>query len=354
MALWAVSGATLRPMKHIASTLWLALVLGVFSGPVAAFAPGEHCAEKYVSADSIRTREDVEAFVECAHDFVVANGTEVARQAFNEEGFWKSGPIYIFVDKFESNAMDAISYVYPPDPSQEGKPWTQLTDNYGTDYFPEATRILNLADPHHDHEFAGAWTYYSWANPATGKWESKASYLNEIMWDGNRAIMGAGIYEADLSSTCFPDEVSAMIVESTRNRDRLMEFVRCAGKIVENKGFFGVPELMKEPWRSESIYVFGVDAKSGMQLFTGNPAMVNGMQMMEGIDDMDPMGQFGGRDMVRQASDFDEMWLHYNAFNPAMGQNDRKVAFVKKVMAQGLPVLVGAGYYLPAGMADDQ
>ena len=344
----------LRPMRHLASILWIALALGVFSGPVALFAQGEHCSEKSVSAESIRTREDVEAFVECAHDFIVANGTEAAREAFHEEGFWRSGSIYIFVDKFAADAMDTISYVYPPDPSQVGKPWTQLTDSYGTDYFPEAARILNLADPLHEDEFAGAWTYYAWANPATGKWESKASYLNEVMWDGNRAIMGAGIYEADLSSTCFPDEVSAMIVESTKNHDRLVEFVRCAGRVVENKGFFGVPELMKDPWSSGSVYVFGVDAKSGMQLFTGNPAMVNGMQMMEGIDDMDPMGQFGGRDMVRQASDFDEMWLHYNAFNPAMGQEERKVAFVKKVMAQGVPVLVGAGYYLSEGMSDEQ
>ena len=58
--------------------------------------------------------------------------------------------------------------------------------------------------------------------------------------------------------------------------------------------------------------------------------------------------------MVRQASDFDEMWLHYRAFNPAMGREQRKVAFVKKVMAQGVAVLVGAGYYLDEGMADDQ
>ena len=341
-------------MRHLAFSLWLTLVLGIFSSPVTAYAQGDHCASKSVSADSIRTREDVEAFVECAHDFVIANGTEAARRAFNEEGFWKSGPTYIFVDKFASNAMDATSYVYPPDPSQEGKPWTQLTDSYGTDYFPEATRILNLADPLQENEFAGAWTYYAWRNPANGKWESKASYLNEIMWDGNRAIMGAGIYEADLSSTCFPDEVSAMIVESTKDHDRLVEFVRCAGMTLETKGFFGVSELMKERWSDDSIYVFGVDAKSGMQLFTGNPAKVNGMQMMEGIDDMDPMGQFGGRDMVRQASDFDEMWLHYRTFNPAMGREQRKVAFVKKVMAQGVAVLVGAGYYLAEGMAVDQ
>ena len=53
-----------------------------------------------------------------------------------------------------------------------------------------------------------------------------------------------------------------MTVESMKNRHQLMEFVRCAAKVIESKGFFGVGELMGERWRSGSVYVFGVDAKS--------------------------------------------------------------------------------------------
>ena len=111
---------------------------------------------------------------------------------------------------------------------------------------------------------------------------------------------------------------------------------------------------MGERWRSGSVYVFGVDAKSGMQLFTGNPARVNGVPLMEGLDDADPMGRFAGRDVAAIGADFDEVFLYYKSFDPASGLSRTKVAFVKKVMAQGLPVLVGSGYYQDPAMAAEQ
>ena len=43
---------------------------------------------------------------------------------------------------------------------------------------------------------------------------------------------------------------------------------------------------------------------------------------------------------------FGETFLYYSTRNPATGRPQRKVAFVKRVVAYGLPILVGSGYYL--------
>ncbi len=90
--------------------------------------------------------------------------------------------------------------------------------------------------------------------------------------------------------------------------------------------------------------MFGVDAGSGVQLFTTSPATVDGMQLMEGLDDRDPTGRFAGRDAPAVGAAFDEAFLYYDGFNPATGMTQGKVTFVKKVIVQGTPVLVGSGY----------
>ena len=63
---------------------------------------------------------DVQAFVECAAQFVAAVGPEEARHEFNEEGPWKHGQIYVFVDGLAKSGRESMTFVYPPDPSREG------------------------------------------------------------------------------------------------------------------------------------------------------------------------------------------------------------------------------------------
>ena len=295
----------------------------------------------------MRTREDVQAFVECAHDFVSEVGMEEARRAFQEDPRWKSGPYYVFVDKFAARGEDATSYVFPPDPTLEGMPWGPLLDEFGSDYFVEQERIFNILGTSTDPEFySAAWIYYSFENPATGMSEPKASYVALADWGGDVAIIGAGIYERDLPGTCNASEVSAMGVEMASTEDRLREFVRCAAMVIESKGYFGTAELRSDArWRDGSVYLFGVD-EMGTQFFTGSPVRVNGIELMEWPNATSSMGLFAGRDMPMVGSTFGEAFLYYNAYNPVVGATQGKVAFVKRVMAQGVPVLIGSGYYL--------
>ena len=187
--------------------------------------------------------------------------------------------------------------------------------------------------------------HYSFANPATGRSEPKASYLIALDWDGTAALIGAGIYQPDIPATCYPEQVNATQLDATPDDLLLAQFVRCAATVIGEKGFFGVAELMTERWRNGSVYVFGVDARSGVQLFTSSPATVDGRQMMEGLDDRDPTGRFAGRDAPAVGAAFGEAYLYYDSFNPGTGRAQAKVSFVKRVTVQGAPVLVGAGSY---------
>ena len=59
----------------------------------------------------------------------------------------------------------------------------------------------------------------------------------------------------------------------------------------------------------------------------------------------------GGQDRVAVGDAFREALLHYTARNPSTNMPERKVTFIRRVMAQGLPILVGAGYYPDQRMA---
>ena len=76
------------------------------------------CADNYVTARTVRTADDIEAFVRCAAEYVKEHGTEEARRAFNEDERWKSGPAYVFVDGVRGvgNGLDHVCLPAGPGP----------------------------------------------------------------------------------------------------------------------------------------------------------------------------------------------------------------------------------------------
>ena len=316
-------------------------MLAGFGGLLAA-APGlgqGRCEDKSVSAAAVRTREDIRAFVLCAAEYLREHGVAEAYRAFHEDERWRSGPIYVFADTPVDGGRDVLSLLFPTNEPQEGQRFGPFIDGFGSDYFQEIVRIMD--------NFGGGWIYYSFPNPATGRDEPKLSYLVEVDWNGTRAELGAGIYLRDLPGTCDAVDVNAALLAAEPNPDRLQEFVRCAAFVVERKGYFAAAELGNDPrWRAGPVYAFGLD-ETGTQFFTGNPVRMNGEDLPEWGDARDPAGPFGGRDVVSVAQAFGETFLYYDAFNPASGRIQRKVAFVRRAMAQGKPVLIGSGYYLP-------
>ena len=290
------------------------------------------------AAANVATTAEIQAFVTCAAEYVHEHGTEEARRAFNEDERWHSGPVYLFVDGVAASGEDSMTFVFPPDPSREGSPWGTSIDSFGTDYFFELHRILSVVD--------AGWIYYAFTNPATGRDEPKSSYVMEIDWDGNRAAIGAGLYTTDLPGTCNADEVNAANVSGEPTERRLQQLVRCAALVVESDGYFARHELKGNPrWSDGSTYVFVMDLM-GNQLMTSSSVRLNGNALHEWGGGGHRPAAFGGRDVVSIADSFGETFIYYRNLNPMTGRRQQKVGLLKRVVAQGVPVLVGSGYYV--------
>lgn len=296
------------------------------------------CADRNVAASAVSTQEDTRSFVECAAAYLARHGTDEARRAFNEDERWKHGPNYVFVDGIAESGADSRTFVYPPDPSREGQFWGAAIDDFGTDLFAEIHRMMSIVDD--------GWVYYSFPNPATGRTVPKASYLIEVDWDGHPAVIGAGLYARDWPGTCNADEVNADLLTAAPSPATLREFVRCAARMVETEGYFAKDQLETDPrWSNGTDYVYVLD-RMGNQVVSGNPIGVNGHPLHEWRTGPPEADQFGGRDMVDVGHAFGESYMYYRAQNLKSGQLEGKVGFVKRVVAHGVPLLVGAGYFV--------
>ena len=123
-------------MKHHLCPLLIPLISMYTVSPVFGAAEAPSCADHSIVASAVRTPQDVEAFVQCAYEYVQEEGFSEARRAFNEDERWNSvsGEIYVFVDELPAMSDMSRAIVYPPDPSREGVSWGLLIDVYGNRY----------------------------------------------------------------------------------------------------------------------------------------------------------------------------------------------------------------------------
>ena len=324
----------LRRVRSLRLLILLFIPLTGAAQTVISYAGPLTCADQSVAARAVRTPKDAEVFVQCAYEYVREMGFEEAYRAFHEDERWNSGPIYVWVAELTPVPGAARALVQPPEPEREGKPWGFLMDDFGNDLLSETYRIGSSV--------GAGWIYYTSPNPATGKTEPKASYFRNIDWRGIPAAIGAGIYRRDLPGTCRSEEVNAAMLDADPSEARLQEFVRCAAMELDSKGYFASATLANDPrWRSGSIYLFGLDTY-GYSFFSGSPANpIIGSELSSTYID-----SFGGRNVLAVAHTFGETFLYYSNRNPATNQSQRKVTFVKRVTSFGVPLLIGAGYYL--------
>ena len=317
---------------RVLTLMSLACSLGAWS---AAGAADLACADRYVAASAVRTPTDVQAFVNCAYEYVIETGEAEAYRAFHNDERWKSGAIYVFVLESVPSSSDSTVFVHPFRTDVEGGTFGNLTDEFGGDFIANGVRIVQAYG-------SGFW-YYSFTDPATLLTEPKVSYLRDIDWNGTRAVIGSGVYLRDLPGSCNSGDVNAAGLAAAPSERTLQEFVRCAAFKVGEQGYFAKEELRRDSrWHSGPSYVFGLDS-NGNQWLSGRGIAVNGVPLHEWASLGD---QFGGRDVLAAAEAFGEVFLYYRTLNPATGRVERKVSFLKRVLSLGVPVLVGAGYYV--------
>lgn len=296
------------------------------------------CAERSIAASAVQTQADVKAFVHCAHELIQEAGLDAAYDAFHNDPRWHSGTIYLFAIELILDGTKARSLLFPPNPDREK--WTTFnrSDIFGVDRMPAAVKVIE--------EYGGGWWYYTYTNPVTGSPAPKASYILLVDWNGTPALIGSGVYRRDFPGACEKEEVNAARLSANPTNAELEIFVRCAAQEVEANGYFATHMFQSdERWKSGSAYVFGVDL-GGNHVFTGRGLAVNGNSIAEWPKSGSAGDPFNGRDMIGVGDTFGESYLYYNTINPATGRDERKVSFVKRVTAYGLPILVGAGYFL--------
>ena len=93
--------------------------------------------------------------------------------------------------------------------------------------------------------------------------------------------------------------------------------------------------------KSDSIYLFALDTY-GYTLFSWDP-----YSQWSGVSELE--GTVEDHDVVSVADAFGDSFLYYTKRNPSTGMEERKVTFVKRIVSFGLPILIGAGYYLDEG-----
>lgn len=312
------------------------LAVWSFTVAVATAHAADLCQEAKISASQVTAERDVKLFAQCAAAFLGEVGPDEARRAFNEDVRWKHGATYVFVVEVATSGVTARRFVFPPNPSQEGKPRGAPLMDFGTDLYAEIYRAMDVVGE--------GWFYYSTLNPRTGDREFKLSYMIETDWNGNRAVIGAGLYARDLPGTCHASDVSASIVSASMDARRLQEFVRCAAMMVESRGYFAKEELeTNRRWSSGGTNVFVLDMM-GNQVMSSNRLRIDGTAPHEWGKESGAV-QFGGRDMVGVGGAFGEAFVYYGAYHPETWAYRPKVGFMKRVVAQGVPLVVGAGYF---------
>ena len=197
------------------------------------------CAERSVTAAGVRTQQDLQAFVQCAYEYVQEEGVTEARRAFHEDARWRSGMVFVFVDEGAPAAGSARSLVFPPDATREGVSWGRRIDAFGSDIADEISRVAGSRGE--------GWIYYALTDPATAMAEPRIAYVKEIDWAGTPATIGAGICRRDLPATCRQSEANATNLTDSPSPESLQEFVRCAVMELESNGYFALASLSTDP-----------------------------------------------------------------------------------------------------------
>jgi signal transduction histidine kinase len=130
--------------------------------------------------DKKPTADEVMALTLKASQLVTAEGIDKARIAFDKDGEYKYGEIYV-------NVIDSKGawVVYPPKPEGVGRVVLGVQDADGKFIVRD---ILKVAA-----DSGEGWTEYRWKNPATNLLQLKETYVKKVT--GTDYIVYVGVYK---------------------------------------------------------------------------------------------------------------------------------------------------------------
>jgi signal transduction histidine kinase len=267
-------------------------------------------AEEYQHAE---TRELV-AFVRKAAALVAKKGEACFPLFKQPESGWLDGDRYVFVLDTDGNR-----YVYPPDPDNERINIFEQNDLNGRPFGSIFTRPV--AAPRTE-----GWAHYLWTKPNDAHPTWKTTFLIRTKApSGKHYIVGSGGYTMRMEKTF----IVAMVDD--------------AAAMLQEKGSQGF-DLLRDKrgdYYFKDTYVF-VTSFKGREFV--NPAF----PMLEGrnvINTIDAKGKAFVRAYIKALQDKDSAWVTYRWPKPGETIPSKKRVYVKKVVIDGEPCVVGSGVY---------
>ncbi|CAO3376438.1 Methyl-accepting chemotaxis protein [Azospirillum argentinense] len=124
-------------------------------------------------------RDQVRAIALKAAELIATRGLEAAAAAFNRDGEFRHGALYVTVIDFAG-----VWRVYPPRPAGVGMSVINVKDPDGRDIVRD---ILSVA-----RDGGEGWVDYRWLNPATNRIEAKTTFVKRV--PGRELVAYVGLY----------------------------------------------------------------------------------------------------------------------------------------------------------------
>ena len=303
-----------------------ALLLTLLAIPVAAQTP---CDDHAGRLADIHSRQQLKRFVQCAAAHVEAVGWEQAAQDF-ETSAWMDGDVYLFAGTLQGEIFFVAGSGLPA-----GSNLWDLQDSEGVWSTRELVRIAS--------DFGEGFAYYRFTSRETGQDEPKLSYIMTLERDGEPAGLGAGYHPRDTHGSCSPEVVRASLVYNERDVER---FVACAAHHLQQQGLQALHDFSSDPrWNSGPTYLFLGDLVTLYQIANaGQPDLVG----TSGGDLVDSDGVSIGLEIERVLGTHDDGYVYYTFRNPATDEASHKASYVRRVLLDGHPYVLGTGLYVPS------
>ena len=258
--------------------------------------------------------KELVAFVREAADLVAKKGETSFALFKTPSSRWLNGDRYVFVMDMAGNR-----YVYPPDPENERVNIFDLKDLNGRSFGKVFTRPV--ASPRTE-----GWAHYLWSRPNDVHPTWKTTFLVRTRApSGTEYIVGSGDY--------------AMRMEKAF----IVDMVNDAAAMLQKQGRQGYGLLRDRhgDYYFKETYVF-VTSFKGLEVV--NPAF----PMLEGrsvINTVDAKGKAFVRVYIKTLQEQDTAWVTYQWPKPGETMPAQKEVYVKKVIIDGEPFVVGSGVY---------